>query len=306
MSKIKVKDIEITVIESNGQDYISLTDMVKNLDGDQLIKNWLRNKNTIEFLGVWERLNNENFNMVDFDLIKIDAGTNRFLMSVNQWVERTSAIGIVAKAGRYGGTYAHKDIAFEFGTWISPEFKLILIKEFQRLKDNENGAKNLQWDYRRFLSKVNYKVHTDSIQSNIIPIKHLPKDKEWVVYADEADMLNVVLFGQTAKQWKENNPQLVLQGRNMRDYGDLHQLTVLSNLESYNAILINENIPQPERFVKLRNAAISQLASLKGQPHILSEIQSPFIVTTTTNQVSNFDIQLKGLLNVSPPNKGKK
>lgn len=305
MSKIIVDGTEITVLSKDNKDYICLTEMVANQEeGAKLIEKWLINKNTIEFLGLWEMLNNEKFNSPDFGVIRNNAGSNRFFISVKQWVAKTDAIGIWAKAGKYGGTYAHKDIAFHFGMYISPMFNLILIKEYQRLKDEEGKMKNFEWDYRRFLTKVNYRVHTDSIQSNIIPIKHLPKDKEWIVYADEADMINVALFGRTSKNWKETNPALVLQGRNMRDYADLHQLTVLANLESYNAILITEGLSQPERFVKLRNAAINQLAILRGQPYLVSQIQSPFMKATVSG-TNSFDQQLKGLLSVPPPNKEK-
>lgn len=230
-------------------DFLSLTDMVRSYnEGGTLIENWLRNKNTIDFLGMWERLNNQDFNSVEFDGIMRMAGLNRFKLSVKQWVERTNAIGVMSKTGKFGGTFAHKDIAFEFGTWLSPEFKLILIKEFQRLKNHEAKLVNEQWDYRRFLTKVNYKVHTDSVRQNLIPILNLPKDMEWLVYADEADILNFALFGMTAKQWRQMYPERSGAGRNIRDYADLHQLTVLANLESYNSILISENVDRQERF----------------------------------------------------------
>lgn len=298
MSKIIVQEKEIKVIKEGEEDYISLTDMVRNVDGDQLIKNWIRNKNTIEFLGVWERLHNQNFNMVEFDHIRIESGTNSFLMSVYQWVDKTNAIGIKAKAGRYGGTYAHKDIALEFATWISPEFKLLVIKEFDRLKEQENKLVNPEWDYRRFLSKVNYRVHTDAIKENIIPsYKTLTRDEEGYIYANEAELLNVANFGQTSKQWRLENPELAIQGYNIRDMATIPQLTVLANLESYNSILIKEGHSAKDRFPKLKELAVSQLKSLSQYKYSYS-IESPYKMKY--EQDSTFNQELKGLINVPP------
>src|SRR3989338_7902171 len=201
---VNVKGIEISIMQVNGEDYISLTDMAKSVEGESTIKNWLRNRNTIEFLGIWENLNNPEFNLVEFDQIKKGAGLNRFTLSAKEWTERTNAKGIKAKTGRYGGTYAHKDIAFEFGSWLSPEFKLYLIKEFQRLKEDENQRLSLNWNLNRILSKLNYRIHTDAIKEHIIPLL-INSEQAHFIYADEADVLNVALFGQTAKQWREKN-----------------------------------------------------------------------------------------------------
>jgi len=234
---LKVQEIEIAILKQGSEDFICLTDMVRNLDGDQLIKNWLRNKNTLEFLGAWEKLYNPSFNLVEFDLIKNEAGTNRFLMSVKQWVIRTGGIGMVSKTGRHGsGTYAHKDIAFEFGMWISPEFKLLLIKEYQLLKSKEVESTHLEWTIRRLISKVNYVIHTDSIKNFRIPELELSKVQELYIYAEEADILNLALFGKTAKQWREENLEEAKKGRNIRDFADIHQLIVLANLETHNAL----------------------------------------------------------------------
>ena len=254
MAKIEVDGSQINIIVINDKDYISLTDMVRNIEnGLSLIEKWLRNKNTIEFLGIWEKMYNPNFNSPEFEGIINEAGFNRFILSVKQWVEKTSAIGIVAKAGKYGGTYAHKDIAFEFASWVSPYFKLYLIKEFERLKEEER--KKLGWDIRRNLAKINYKIHTDAIKNNLIPIK-LTKDKINIIYANEADILNVALFGITAKEWREANPKL--KG-NIRDYADISQLVCLANLENLNAVFINEGLKQSERLEKLNNIAIAQM-----------------------------------------------
>lgn len=298
MSKIKVKETEITVIKEGDEDYISLTDMVRNVEGDLLIRNWIRNKNTIEFLGVWERLHNQNFNMIEFDTIRIEAGTNRFILSVYQWVEKTNAIGIISRSGRYGGTYAHKDIAMEFATWISPEFKLLVIKEFDRLKIQENKLINPEWSYRRFLSKVNYRVHTDAIKENIVPIyQNLTKEQEGYIYANEAELLNVVIFGETSKQWRENNPDLVLKGLNIRDMANIPQLTVLANLESYNSILIKEGLSAKDRLNKLKESALTQLKSLSQFKYSYS-IESPNKIKY--EHTSTFNNDLKGLLGVPP------
>ena len=257
MSKINIEGSEISVIAIGNRDYISLTDMVRNIEnGSALIEKWLRNKNTIEFLGIWEDMYNPNFNSPEFEGIKIEAGLNRFILSVKQWVKKTNSIGIVAKAGRYGGTYAHKDIAFEFASWVSPYFKLYLIKEFERLKKEEQGK--LGWDIKRNLAKINYRIHTDAIKNNLVPEK-LPKEKINFIYASEADILNVALFGMTAKEWREENPKL--KG-NIRDYADISQLVCLSNLENLNAVFINEGMKQSDRLEKLNFIAIEQMKIL--------------------------------------------
>ena len=257
MSKINVEGSEISIIAIDDKDYISLTDMVRNIEnGLALIEKCLRNKNTIEFLGIWEEIYNPDFNSLEFEGIKNEAGLNRFVLSVKQWVEKTNSIGIVAKAGRYGGTYAHKDIAFEFASWVSPYFKLYLIKEFERLKEEEQ--KKLGWDIKRNLAKINYRIHTDAIKNNLIPEK-LPKEKINFIYANEADILNMALFGMTAKEWRDENPNL--KG-NIRDYADISQLVCLSNLENLNALFINEGMKQSDRLEKLNSIAIEQMKIL--------------------------------------------
>lgn len=255
-NQIMVQNQLISVIED---DYISLTDMVKNIEnGLVLIEKWLRNKNTIEFLGIWEEIYNADFNSPEFEGIRNEAGYNRFSLSVKMWINKTNAIGILAKAGRYGGTYAHKDIAFEFASWISPKLKLYLIKEFQRLKDDEIEKQKIGWDIKRTLVKMNYHIHTDAIKNNLIP-PNIATSKIQFIYATEADLLNVALFGCTAKQWCDQN--LKLKG-NMRDYATAEQLVVLANLESLNAQFIKQNIPFEERLISLNKIAIEQLELL--------------------------------------------
>ena len=256
--KIKVKGIEISVISKNEMNYISLTDMLKAKDGDFFISDWLRNRNTVEFLGIWEKINNPNFNYGEFAIIKSHVGLNSYKISVNEWVKRTNAIGLRSKPGRYGGTYAHKDIAFEFGMWISPEFKIYLIKEFQRLKEEENKRLELGWDTKRMLVKINYRIHTDAIKENLIPLQ-LSKQQEKQIYANEADVLNVALFGITAKEWKNKNSGK--QG-NIRDYANVTQLVCLANLENLNALFIEQKIKQSERLMRLNKTAISQMKIL--------------------------------------------
>jgi len=256
MAKLQVLDTEILVTQD---EYISLTDIAKYKnpqDANEIIRNWLRNRNTIEFLGIWERIHNDNFKPIEFDGFRKEAGLNSFTLSTQKWVETTNAIGLVAKSGRYGGTYAHKDIAFEFAAWVSVEFKIYLIKEFQRLQEEEQ--KQLGWDIKRNLTKINYRIHTDAIKENLIPKQLVPSQINYV-YASEADILNVALFGMTAKQWQESNPNL--KG-NIRDYADVYQLVCLANLESLNAHFINENIPQVQRVKKLNEVAIKQMSIL--------------------------------------------
>lgn len=260
---INVKGGDIAIVSREAQDYLSLTDMVKNFDGGSaLIEQWLKNKDTVLFLGVWEQLNNPNFNSnsPEFEGIRIEAGRNSFFLSAKKWIDATGAIGLYAKAGRYGGTYAHRDIAFEFGSWLSPEFKLYLIKEFQRLKDEESRATSLEWSFQRTLSKVNYKIHTDAIKERLIPAR-LTKMQTGIIYASEADLLNVALFGLTAAQWRQANSDAI---DNMRDFATLEQLVVLSNLESINAVLIHQGLEQSARLTQLNNIAISQMQSLLG------------------------------------------
>lgn len=258
MAKIDVNGIAVTVVKVDSEDYISLTDMMRSKDGEFFFHNWLRNRNTVEFLGTWEKVYNPEFNSAEFDIIKSKAGLNNFRLSAKEWTEKTHAIGIVSKAGRYGGTYAHKDIAFEFAMWISPEFKVYLIREFQRLKEEEQ--KLIGWTAKRELSKVNYRIHTDAIKQNLIPIEVSEKQISFI-YANEADLLNVAMFGMTAKEWRDANPDL--KG-NIRDYATINQLICLSNMESLNAIFINEGIPQAERLLRLNAIAIHQMTVLEG------------------------------------------
>ena len=256
MAKLTVLENEITILKVDDQDYISLTDMLKAKDGDFFISDWLRNRNTIEYLGIWEKIHNPDFNYGEFAIITSKAGLNSYKLSAKEWSEKTNAIGLVAKAGRYGGTYAHKDIAFEFGMWISAEFKIYLIKEFQRLKEEEQ--KQLGWDIRRNLTKLNYKIHTDAIKQNLIPKVLTPAQINFV-YASEADILNVALFGMTAKEWRESNPKL---DGNIRDYADVNQLVCLANMESLNAHFIEEKLSQSVRLQKLNQLAINQMRIL--------------------------------------------
>ena len=259
MAKITVQNTQITVVTINERDYISLTDMVRNIEnGLALIEKWLRNKNTIEFLGIWEEMYNPNFNSPEFEGIKNAAGLNRFILSVKQWVEKTNSRGIIAKAGRYGGTYAHKDIAFEFATWVSPQFKLYLIQEFERMKSDEQ--KQLGWTAKRELSKINYRIHTDAIKQNLIP-EEVTAAQASIIYAEEADVLNVAMFGQTAKQWREVHPEL--KG-NIRDYASINELICLANMENINAVLIDEGVPQGDRLMRLNQIAINQMRVLEN------------------------------------------
>lgn len=254
---VEVQGTEISIMTHDDKDFISLTDMLKAKDGDFFISDWLRNRNTVEFLGIWELIHNPNFNYGEFAIIRSNAGLNSYKISVKEWTEKTNAIGIFAKAGRYGGTYAYKDIAFEFGMWISPEFKIYLIKEFERLKEKEQ--EKLGWNAKRELAKVNYRIHTDAIKENLIP-KELTSQQTSIIYASEADVLNVALFGMTAKQWRENNPDL--KG-NIRDYASINELICLSNMENINAVLIEDKVPQKERLIKLNKIAIHQMMILE-------------------------------------------
>jgi hypothetical protein len=258
MAKINVKHNEVTIIKIDDVDYISLTDIakVKNPDANAVIANWLRNRNTIEYLGIWEYLYNPNFKPLEFEGFKNEAGANAFTLSPQKWIESTDAIGLVSRAGRYGGTFAHKDIAFKFASWISVEFELYIVKEFQRLKEEEQ--KQLGWSAKRELAKINYHIHTDAIKHNLIP-PELTSKQTSIIYANEADVLNVALFGMTAKDWRDANPDL--KG-NIRDYATINELISLSNMENINAVLINENVPQKERLIRLNQIAIQQMRVL--------------------------------------------
>ena len=257
---INVKGAAVTIATRHEQDYISLTDMVKRFGDESILYNWMRNRNTIEFLGIWEQIYNPDFKPLEFEGFRSQAGLNSFSLSPKKWIEATGAIGLYSKAGRGGGTYAHKDIAFEFGSWLSPEFKLYLIKEFQRLKDEESRSTALEWSFQRTLSKVNYKIHTDAIKERLIPPR-LTAAQTGCIYASEADLLNVALFGITAAQWRQANAHL---SGNMRDAATLEQLVVLSNLESINAVLIHQGLAAPERLAQLNAIAITQMRSLVG------------------------------------------
>lgn len=260
-SKIIVQETEITFINKEIGEYISLTDIAKYrnpVEPFSIINNWMRSRSTIEFLGLWEKLNNSDFKPIEFERFKSEAGSNYFVLSPQRWIESTNATGIISKSGRYGGTFAHTDIAFEFASWISSEFKLYLITEFKRLKQDENYRLKLEWNLQRTISKINYRIHTDAIKENLIP-KEITKQQANFVYAHEADLLNVALFGITAKEWRETNPN---QKGNIRDYATLEQLVVLSNMESINALLIGQGLSQSDRLIQLNKVAITQMKSL--------------------------------------------
>ena len=261
---ISVRNISVSIIEYQNEDYISLTDMIKAKEGDFFISDWLRNRNTVEYLGIWESINNPIFNYGVFAIIKSMAGLHSYRISAREWIEKTNSIGIKATAGRYGGTYAHKDIAFEFGMWISAEFKIYLIREFQRLKEDENCRLKLEWNLQRTLAKINYHIHTDAIKENLIPQEVSGKQMS-LTYASEADLLNVALFGLTAADWRSANPG---EAGNVRDHASLEQLVVLSNLESINAVMIQQGLSQGERLKQLNQIAIMQMNSLLGHKTI--------------------------------------
>ena len=259
--KLVVQNLDVSLIAKSNETYISLTDMARHKNPEEpkdVVKNWLRSKTTIEFLGLWEKLHNQEFKGVEFDSFMYQAGTNSFVLSPTRWIESTNAIGIISKSGRYGGTFAHQDIAFEFASWISAEFKLYLLKEFQRLKEEEARSNSLNWNLQRELAKVNYRIHTDAVKEHLIPGK-ITKEQAEFIYASEADMLNVALFGMTAKQWRAKNNS---KEGNLRDYASIEQLVVLSNLESINSVLIEQGLRQKERLLRLNETAINQMKSL--------------------------------------------
>ena len=266
---IDVLGTSISILSQRDEDYISLTDMLKAKDGDFFISDWLRNRNTVEFLGIWERVHNPDFNYGEFAIIKSQAGLNSYKISVKEWVAKTNAVGLRATTGRYGGTYAHKDIAFEFGMWISPEFKVYLIKEFQRLKEDENRRLSLAWNLSRTLSKLNYRIHTDAIKTYLIPAA-VTSSQAAIIYANEADMLNVALFGLTAKQWRDANPDM--EG-NMREYATIEQLLVLANIEGMNAELIHMGLTQGDRLIRLNAIAIRQMQVLTSAAPVIKQLK---------------------------------
>jgi len=266
---ITVQDREITVLQVEKEEYISLTDMARKFHEKTSvpIENWLKNRSTLDFIDIWEKFHNPNFNSQQMVGIKFHISENAYYLSVKKLIKETNAIGIQSRAGRYGGTYAHRDIAFEFASWLSAEFKFYLIKEFQRLKEEEASRKSAQWDYQRFLTKVNYRLHTDTIRDHILPALQMPKNREWLVYADEADLLNMAAFGQTAKEWREANPELATKG-NMRDFADIIRLNILANLESLNSVLIERKVSKEKRFELLAETAISQYKRLSLQENL--------------------------------------
>ena len=266
--KINVNEIEIVLYKQNEEEFISLTDMAKFRDSERtnyIIQNWMRTRSTIEFIGLWEQLHNPNFKRIEFDAFRNESGSNSFTLTPKKWIETTNSIGIISKSGRYGGTYAHKDIAFEFASWISPTFKLYLITEYQRLKEVETNQYNLEWNVKRILSKTNYHIHTDAVKNFILPNKNYEKDKEWIVYAEEADLLNVALFNCTAKDWRVANPDSVKKSMNIRDIASINELAILSNLETINAQMIKEKINKNNRFFKLKEIAKYQLSVLNDK-----------------------------------------
>lgn len=290
---LSVQDTSISIVTYNEKDYICLTDMAKPFDGGSgLIENWLRNKNTVEFLGVWERLNNPDFNSVEFDGIMMQVGLNRFKLSAKKWSDKTNAIGIIAKTGKYGGTYAHPDIAYHFGMWLSPEFNLLVIKEFQRLKEEEQKQiKSAEWLYHRFSAKANYKIQTDAIQKYLIPLSSLPKEKLGIIYADEAELINFATLGYTSKQWSEEHPDLTVSGRNHRDYLSLEDLIVLDNMQGFNSYLMSQNLSKDKRFNLIQQEAQRQRESLS---------KSKTIQKVQEHTTSTFDTKLTQALNYNP------
>ncbi len=313
MSKSKTLNVlghEIALVKHNDKDYISLSDIVSALDGGRMvIGNWLSRKDTLEYLTLWESLHNPNFNFTEIDEIAKDAGKNSFTMSPKKWVDSTGAIGIVSKYG--GGTLAHKDIAFDFCSWLSPSFRLYLHKEFDRLKEIENDSNNIEWNVKRVLTKANYQLHTSAVRDFRIPKENLPKEKEGIIYADEAEILNYALFGFSSKSWREENPGLALQGINLRDFASINELMVLSNLTSINAILLSNGIDRTVRRSELRKIAVSQLEALNKVDFAKSfkrlidgSFAKPPQVDEKKN-LSDFDNNLKGLLSVPPPRKDK-
>lgn len=276
---LKVKGVVIAVFNREGSEYISLTDIARYKDADHtddIIKNWLRNRNTIELLGFWELLHNPGFKPVEFDGFRKLAGLNSFALTPKKWIESTNAVGLISKQGRYGGTFAHRDIAFEFASWVSIEFKLYIIKEFQRLKNEENSRLKLEWNLQRTLSKINYRIHTDAIRDELVP-PTLSKEQKSAIYASEADVLNMALFGKTASLWRKENKE---KEGNIRDYAGLEQLVVLTNLESLNAVLIKQGLPQAERMQKLNEIAISQMRSLLNYP-VMGQLKQAAIAKNT-------------------------
>lgn len=290
---INVQNATISIVSYNQENYISLTDMAKNFEGgSKLIEKWLNTKSTIEFLGVWEQLNNPDFNSPDFGGIYVETGSNKFYISISKFIDRTNAIGIVAKTGRYGGTYAHMDIAYHFGMWLSPEFNLLVIKEFQRLKEEEQKQiKSAEWLHHRFMAKANYRIQTDAIQKYLVPFSSLPKDKLGIIYANEAELINLATLGYTSKQWSEQHPELIISGRNHRDYLPIEDIIVLDNMQSFNSYLMSQKKSEEERFNLIQQEAQRQRASLA---------KSKTIQKAKNEDLSSFDHKLNQALNYNP------
>jgi len=319
--KLTVNDLEISLTTIKDEDYICLTEMVKAKDGDFFVSDWLRNSNTLDYLAAWENLNNSDFNYGEFAIIRSESGGNSYKISVKEWVNRTNAIGITAKSGRYGGTYAHVDIAFNFGMWISPAFQLYIVTEYKRLKEIENNQLNLEWDVRRVMTKINYGLHTDAVQKHIIPKSKFPKDKQWIEYANEADLLNVALYGYTAKQWKDANPDHIKNNKNMRDFSSITDLLIMSNLETLNAEMIKNDAPKKYRFEYLKKLAEDQRKQFdkvdiiksirrkdentyveigKMTPEDIEEETKKDILGANKKALSDFNEKLKQGLNYNP------
>jgi hypothetical protein len=301
-NKLKVQDIEISLTKVNSEDYICLTDMIKAKDGEFFVSDWLRNANTLDYIQAWEGLNNPNFNYGEFAIIRNGAGSNSHKVSVKDLIERANCIGIVAKTGRYGGTYAQSDIAFNFGMWISPMFQLYIVKEYQRLKEIETNKQGLEWDVKRILSKSNYHVQTDAIKNYMIPKLTYSQKKEWI-YAEEADVLNIVLFGMTATQWKQANPQRALSGENLRDSASINELTILSNLESMNATMIKNNVPKNKR-MRILYDMVKEQKPILDKVNIIHSIKkmsdTTYVDYKEENKLSDFDQKLKKGLGFDP------
>ena len=298
-SILTVQGIDIAMTGINDNDYISLTDMIKAKDGDFFISDWLRNRNTLEYIGAWESLNNPDFNYGEFAIIKEKSGLNNFKVSVKEWVEKTNAVGLYAKTGRYGGTYAHKDIAFNFGMWISPVFQLFIVKEYQRLKEIENNQYNLEWNVKRVLSKANYSIHTDAIKQYVLPNKDKGLKDDWV-YASEADMLNIIMFGCTAKTWRGSNVNKANSDENIRDTASINDLAILSNLESLNATLIRQGVNKENRYQILKEAAEQQRKHLEQYDYIKSVKKLSKTTYIEAESKSDFDKSLTKALNYNP------
>lgn len=307
MDKIRVQNVDVSIMATDNDDFISLTDMALG-KGDEsraadVIKTWMRSKNTIEYLGAWEQLYNPNFKVVEFDHFRNSAGSNSFVLSTKEWVEKTNAIGITSKQGRGGGTYAHKDIAFEFGSWVSPMFKLYLIKEYQRLKVAENDTYNLEWDVRRVLTKANYHFHTEAVQNHIIPNSKRPKDKQWVEYAEEADLLNQSVFGCTAREWRAANPKHAKNKMNVRDFASINELMVMSNIESLSAEMIKAGGSKAARFKLMKKAAKEQLEKLKDMDLIKSVRKQSKTTYIEAQEMSGEELQEETSKNILDKNK---